>query len=78
MLALFVGAFMILGGVAKLGFVADLLSEPTRIGYMNRLALTIVIGQLPKLFGLSVDADALIRELLGFFEGVPVGYRNDR
>jgi MFS superfamily sulfate permease-like transporter len=73
MMALFVGAFMILAGVAKLGFVADLLSEPTRIGYMNRLALTIVIGQLPKLFGFSVDADALIRELLGFFEGVSGG-----
>ena len=53
MLALIVGAIMILAGVAKLGFVADLLSKPTMIGYMNGLALTILVGQLPKLFGFS-------------------------
>ena len=48
---------MILAAVAKLGFIADLLSKPTQIGYMNGLALTILVGQLPKLFGFSVDAD---------------------
>ena len=65
MLALIVGAVMILAGVAKLGFVADLLSKPTQIGYMNGLALTILVGQLPKLFGFSVDADGLIDEARG-------------
>lgn len=70
MLALIVGAIMILSGVAKLGFVADLLSKPTQIGYMNGLALTILVGQLPKLFGFSVDADGLIDETVGFVEGV--------
>ena len=54
MLALIVGAIMIAAGIAKLGFVADLLSKPTQIGYMNGLALTILIGQLPKLFGFSI------------------------
>src|SRR4051794_32159343 len=52
-LALMVGLIMIVAGLAKFGFVADLLSKPTQIGYMNGLALTIVIGQLPKLFGFS-------------------------
>ena len=66
MLALIVGAVMIAAGVAKLGFVADLLSKPTQIGYMNGLALTILIGQLPKLFGFSVDANGLINEARGF------------
>ena len=61
-LALMVGAITVLAGVFKLGFVADLLSKPTQIGYMNGLALTIVIGQLPKLFGFSVDGDGLIEE----------------
>ncbi len=65
MLALIVGAVMIFAGVAKLGFVADLLSKPTQIGYMNGLALTILVGQLPKLFGFSVDADNLIDEARG-------------
>ena len=54
MLAILVGGMMILAGVAKLGFVADLLSKPTQIGYMTGLALTILVGQLPKLFGFSV------------------------
>jgi high affinity sulfate transporter 1 len=72
-LALMVGAITVLAGVFKLGFVADLLSKPTQIGYMNGLALTIVIGQLPKLFGFSVDADGLIDELVGFVQGVGDG-----
>ena len=48
MLAILVGATMILAGVARLGFVADLLSKPTQIGYMTGLALTILVGQLPE------------------------------
>jgi len=55
-LALMVGAITVLAGVFKLGFIADLLSKPTQIGYMNGLALTILVSQLPKLFGFSVDA----------------------
>jgi high affinity sulfate transporter 1 len=70
MLAIFVGAIMLFAGVAKLGFIADLLSKPTQIGYMNGLALTILVGQLPKLFGFSVDADGFIPELKGFVQGV--------
>lgn len=72
-LALFVGAIMVLAGVAKLGMVADLLSKPTQIGYMNGLALTIVVSQLPKLFGFSVDADGFIAELAGFVQAVAEG-----
>ena len=73
MLALLVGAFMLIGARAGLGFVADLLSKPTQIGYMNGLALTILIGQLPKLLGFSVDADGLIGETVGFVQGVQAG-----
>ena len=73
MLALLVGAFMVLGGIAKLGFVADLLSKPTQIGYMNGLALTILVGQLPKLFGFSVSASGLIGEFRAFIDGLASG-----
>ncbi len=73
MLALLVGGFMLIGARAGLGFVADLLSKPTQIGYMNGLALTILIGQLPKLLGFSVDADGLIGETVGFVQGVQAG-----
>jgi high affinity sulfate transporter 1 len=73
MLAILVGAMMILAGVAKLGFVADLLSKPTQIGYMTGLALTILVGQLPKLFGFSIHSDTLIGDVTGFVDGVRSG-----
>ncbi len=73
MMALIVGAFMILAGIAKLGFIADLLSKPTQLGYMNGLALTILIGQLPKLFGFSTDANGLINEAHAFIHGLGSG-----
>ncbi|HEY1511133.1 MAG TPA: sulfate permease [Solirubrobacteraceae bacterium] len=73
MLALITGAMMIVAGVAKLGFVADLLSKPTQIGYMNGLALTILVGQLPKLFGFSTDANGLIDEAHAFIHGLASG-----
>lgn len=73
LLALLVGGIMVVAGAAKLGFVADLLSMPTRIGYMNGLALTIFIGQLPKLFGFSVDASGLIGEAVAFVQGLSAG-----
>ena len=47
MLAIIVGVVMVVAGLARFGFVADLLSKPTHIGYMNGLALTIIVGQLP-------------------------------
>ena len=73
MLALLVGGFAIILGLAKLGFIADLLSKPTQIGYMNGLALTILVGQLPKLFGFSVDSDDFIGDVTGFVQGVADG-----
>jgi high affinity sulfate transporter 1 len=73
MLAVIVGAVMIAGAVARLGFIADLISKPTMIGYMNGLALTILVGQLPKLFGFKVEAEGLIREIAGFVKGIAHG-----
>ena len=73
MLAIIVGAIMILAAVAKLGFIADLISKPTMIGYMNGLALTILVGQLPKLFGFKVEADGFLGEVAGFVKGLAHG-----
>jgi high affinity sulfate transporter 1 len=73
MLALMTGGIMILASVARLGFIADLISKPTMIGYMNGLALTILVGQLPKLFGFKVEADGFIGELVGFVKGLANG-----
>ena len=73
MLAIMVAAIMIVAGVAKLGFIADLISKPTMIGYLNGLALTILVGQLPKLFGFKVEAEGLIGEFTEFVKGLAHG-----
>ena len=70
MLAVLVGLIEIGLGVAKLGFVADLLSSEVRVGYLNGLAVTIIVGQLPKLFGFSTNADNFIGEVRAFFDGL--------
>src|SRR4051794_16701117 len=72
-LALLVGAIITMAGVANLGFIADLISKPTIIGYMNGLAITILVGQLPKLFGFSVKGDGFRAELTRFVHGVADG-----
>ncbi len=76
LLAVLVGVVMVVAGLAKFGFVADLLSKPTQIGYMNGLALTIIVGQLPKLLGFSVDADGLLAEAGAFVSGLAAGDAN--
>jgi high affinity sulfate transporter 1 len=76
MLALMVGVVMTVAGLARFGFVADLLSKPTQIGYMNGLALTIVVGQLAKLFGFSVDAEGLVEEVREVASGLANGQAN--
>jgi high affinity sulfate transporter 1 len=70
MLALMVGLIEIGLGIAKLGFVADLLSSEVQVGYMNGLAATIIVGQLPKLFGFSTNADTFGAEIRAFAKGL--------
>jgi high affinity sulfate transporter 1 len=70
MMALMVGAIEVGLGLGKLGFVADLLSKEVQVGYMNGLAVTIIVGQLPKLFGFSTDADGFVDECKAFVQGL--------
>ena len=74
--SILVGVFMIAAGAAKLGFVADLLSKPTMVGYMNGLALTILVGQVRKLCGFSISADGLIGEIVATAEKILAGATN--
>jgi high affinity sulfate transporter 1 len=76
LLAVLVGVVMVVAGLARFGFVADLLSKPTQIGYLNGLALTILVSQLPKLFGFSTDADGLVDEARAFVTGLANGAAN--
>jgi high affinity sulfate transporter 1 len=66
MLAILVGVIEVGLGVGRLGFVADLLSKEVQVGYMNGLAVTIVVSQLPKLSGFSTDADDFVTEVQEF------------
>jgi high affinity sulfate transporter 1 len=70
MLAIIVAVIEIGLGIGKLGFVADLLSSEVQVGYMNGLALIIIVGQLPKLFGFSTDAEGFGPELRAFVLGL--------
>jgi high affinity sulfate transporter 1 len=67
MLAFFVGLISVGAGVTKLGFVADLISKPVRIGYLAGLSVTIFIGQLPKLLGISVEGENIFDEVMAIF-----------
>jgi MFS superfamily sulfate permease-like transporter len=73
MLAVLVGLIEIFLGVAKLGFVADLLSKEVQVGYMNGLAVTIIVSQLPKLCGFSTEADSFVEEVREFLPGSTTG-----
>src|SRR4051794_25878733 len=70
MLAILVGLAEIGLGLGKLGFVADLLSKEVQVGYMNGLAITIIVAQLPKLFGFSTDAGGFLDEIQKFVQGL--------
>jgi len=70
------GLVCVAAGFGKLGFVTELLSKPIRYGYMNGIALTVLLSQLPKMFGFSVEAGGPIRQAIGFFDGLLSGKVN--
>jgi high affinity sulfate transporter 1 len=70
LLAILVGTIMFAGGLARFGFVTELLSMPVRLGYLMGIAVTVIVAQLPKLFGFSVEAENLIPGLHDFFAGL--------
>ncbi len=70
MLSLLVGVACVLTGLARLGNVTELLSKPARIGYINGIALIVLLSQLPKLFGFSTDAESFLGEVGAFVRGL--------
>jgi high affinity sulfate transporter 1 len=70
------GAVCILAGVARLGFITELLSKPIRYGYMNGIALTVLISQLPKFFGFKIEDTGPLRELWAIVKAVVDGKPN--
>jgi high affinity sulfate transporter 1 len=63
MMAIVAGVVCIAAGLARLGFITELLSKPIRYGYMNGIALTVLLSQIPKLLGFSVEGDGPWRQV---------------
>ena len=76
MMAIVSGTVCILAGIARLGFVTELLSKPIRYGYMNGIALTVLISQLPKLFGFSIESEGPLRSLWAIAGAILEGKTN--
>ena len=65
-LAILVGAACFLAGLARLGFLASLLSRPVLIGYMAGIALIMIGSQLGKISGVPVSGDEFLQEMRSF------------
>jgi high affinity sulfate transporter 1 len=76
MLAILSGLLCVLTGLARFGFIADLLSKPVRYGYMNGIALTVLLSQVPKLLGFSIDAEGVIPQARALVRRVVDGETN--
>ena len=70
LLAVLVGVFCLAGGIAGFGFITDLISKPVRIGYLAGIAATVIVSQLPRLLGFSVNGNGLNDDLAGLARGL--------
>ncbi|HEX2159130.1 MAG TPA: sulfate permease [Actinomycetes bacterium] len=75
-LAVLTGLIILVAGMAKLGFVTELLSRPVQLGYLYGIAVTILVGQLPRLCGFSIEGRGLLPEIRDFAQGVADGQVN--
>lgn len=75
-MAIVSGIVCIGAGLARLGFVTELLSKPIRYGYMNGIALTVLLSQVPKLLGFSVESVGPLRGLWAIGNGIVNGRMN--
>ncbi len=65
-LTLMTGVLYVVAGIARLGFIANFLAQPILAGYLNGIALIIIVGQLPPLFGYVGEASGFFPKLLAF------------
>jgi MFS superfamily sulfate permease-like transporter len=75
-MAIVSGVVCVVAGLARLGFITELLSKPIRYGYMNGIALTVMLSQIPKLLGFSVKSDGPMRQTWAIVQGVLAGNTN--
>ena len=70
-LALFVGVFLILAALLRLGFVSNFISDPVLVGFKAGIGLVILVNQLPKLFGLQIDKSGFFRTVVSIVQHLP-------
>jgi high affinity sulfate transporter 1 len=75
-MAIAVGLIGLVAGLAKLGFITELLSKPIRYGYMNGIALAVIVGQLPKLCGIAIAGDGPPAQAVAFAQALWDGRLN--
>ena len=76
MMAVVAGLTCIVAGLLRLGFITELLSKPIRYGYMNGIALSVVISQTPKLFGFSIDSQGPVQDIWAIANALLAGLVN--
>src|SRR6201984_221689 len=76
MIAIVSGVVCVGAGLTRLGFITELLSKPIRYGYMNGIALTVLLSQVPKLLGFSLNAHGPLRQIWEIFGKVGAGSTN--
>jgi len=70
-LAVLVGAILLLACAARLGFLANFISEPVLIGFKSAIALVIVVDQLPKLLGVHIEKTGFLRDVAAIVAHLP-------
>ena len=70
-LALVVGVILIVAGLVRLGFIADFLSKSVITGFIFGLAITIIVGQLPKILGVPSGGDGTLEKLANVVSQIP-------
>lgn len=73
LLAIMVGAILLLGGILRLGFVTDLISKPIRVGYLNAVAVLVLISQVPKLLGFSIESTSPLGDVISTVTAIASG-----
>ncbi|MDJ0947331.1 MAG: sulfate permease [Alphaproteobacteria bacterium] len=69
-LTLFTGILYVIAGFLRLGFIANFLSHPILVGFLNGIALLIIVGQMPKLLGYSSEANEFFHKLIEPFQKI--------
>ena len=70
-LAVLTGVVAIVVGCFRLGFLADFLGKPVLVGFMNGIAISIVLGQIGKVFGFALESGGIMPRLFEFVSKLP-------